>query len=75
MTHYTALFTPAKRRYVYQRQYESGGEMWPLVAHKVVGCCLIMVIFTAVVLLFKAAYTQAAILLVTLPIYLLRFNM
>jgi hypothetical protein len=39
--------------YVYQRQYESGGRFWPLVAHKVVGCQLIMVVFTACVLLFK----------------------
>jgi hypothetical protein len=60
---------------VYQRQYESGGQMWPLVAHKVVGCAFIMVVFTAVVLIFKAAYTQAAIMLVTLPLYLLRFDM
>ena len=66
---------PARRRYVYQRQYESGGQMWPLVAHKVVGCAFIMVVFTAVVLIFKAAYTQAAIMLVTLPLYLLRFDM
>ena len=82
--------------YVYQRQYESGGQVraarssrrlrlppracraclrawwaeltcrhlitfflpppaqfWPLVAHKVVGCQFIMVVFTACVLLFK----------------------
>lgn len=28
-------------------------QFWPLVAHKVVGCQLIMVVFTASVLLFK----------------------
>jgi hypothetical protein len=49
--------------------------MWPLVAHKVVGCAFIMVLFTAAVLVFKAAYTQAALLLGTLPLYLLRFDM
>lgn len=61
--------------YVYQRQYESGGQFWPFVAHKVVGCALICVVFTSVVLIFKEAYAQAIILLVTLPLYLLRFDM
>jgi len=61
--------------YVYQRQYESGGQFWPLVAHKVVGCAFIGVLFTASVLILKEAYTQAAIMLVTLPLYLLRFDM
>lgn len=42
--------------YVYQRQHESGGRFWPLVAHKVVGCQLIMVVFTACVLLFKVGF-------------------
>jgi hypothetical protein len=87
--------------YVYQRQYESGGQVrtspytamqlnvvlvclvlaallshptclvlnpapplqfWPLVAHKVVGCQLIMVIFTASVLLFKVGGRPACLL-------------
>jgi len=61
--------------YVYQRQYESGGEFWPLVAHKVVGCAFICVLFTAVVLILKRAYIQAGIMLVTLPLYLLRFDL
>ena len=61
--------------YVYQRQYESGGQFWPLVAHKVVGCLLLLVLFTSVVLIFKEGYAQAAIMLVTLPLYLLRFDM
>lgn len=60
--------------YVYQRQYESGGQFWPFVAHKVVGCNLIMVLFTGVVLLVKAAYTQGILMLVTLPIFLMRFD-
>lgn len=60
---------------MYQRQYESGGQFWPLVAHKVVGCTLIGVLFTAVVLVLKHAYTQAAVLVVTLPLYLLRFDL
>ncbi|KAI3425049.1 hypothetical protein D9Q98_008427 [Chlorella vulgaris] len=60
--------------YVYQRQYESGGQFWPLVAHKVVACQLIMVVFTACVMLFKGGYTQAALLFITLPIFLLRFD-
>ena len=60
--------------YVYQRQYESGGQFWPLVAHKVVGCLLLGVLFTAVVLIFKQGYAQAGIILVTLPLYLLRFD-
>jgi hypothetical protein len=60
--------------YVYQRQYESGGQFWPLVAHKVVGCLLLCVLFTAVVLIFKQGYAQAGIMLVTLPLYLLRFD-
>jgi Calcium-dependent channel, 7TM region, putative phosphate len=61
--------------YVYQRQYESGGQMWPLVAHKMVGCLHLMVIFTGLVFIFKAAYTQAALLFVILPIYLIRFDL
>jgi hypothetical protein len=60
--------------YVYQRQYESGGQMWPFVAHKVVSCAHIMVAFTAIVFLVKGAYPQAAIMALTLPIYLLRFD-
>lgn len=60
--------------YVYQRQYESGGQFWPLVAHKVVGCLLLGVLFTAVVLIFKQGYAQAGLMLVTLPLYLLRFD-
>lgn len=62
-------------RYVYQRQYESGGVFWPLVAHKVVGCTFICVLFTATVLILKAAYTQAGIMLATLPLCLLRFDL
>ena len=49
-------------------------QFWPLVAHKVVGCLLIMVVFTASVLLFKGAYTQAALMLISLPVFLLRFD-
>jgi len=60
--------------YVYQRQYESGGQFWPLVAHKVVGCLLLCVLFTAVVLIFKQGYAQAGLILATLPLYLLRFD-
>lgn len=48
--------------------------MWPLVAHKVVACLLIMVAFTGMVFIFKEAYTQAVLLLIILPIYLLRFD-
>lgn len=60
--------------YVYQRQYESGGQFWPLVAHRVVGCLFICVLFTSVVLILKEAYTQAVLMLVSLPLYLLRFD-
>lgn len=35
-------------------------QFWPLVAHKVVGCQLIMVVFTACVLLFKVGGGRAA---------------
>ena len=59
---------------MYQRQYESGGQMWPLVAHRAVSCCWVMVLFTSAVFVLKGAYTQAALLCVTLPIYLLRFD-
>eukprot|EP00889_Picochlorum_renovo_P004507 jgi/Picre1/31537/NNA_006889.t1 len=61
--------------YVYQRQYESGGQFWPLVAHRVVGCLFICVLFTSVVLILKEAYTQAVLMLISLPLYLLRFDM
>ncbi len=47
---YYVLLLPVWRYqqlYVYQRQYESGGQFWPWVAHKVVACNLIMVFFTA----------------------------
>ena len=65
---------PLPSRYVYQRQYESGGQMWPFVAHKVVGCNLILVLFTAMVLFVKQAYAQFSLLVLTLPIFLLWFN-
>ena len=74
----TARSLPPSHRpqalYVYQRQYESGGQMWPLVAHRAVSCCWVMVLFTSAVFVLKGAYTQAALLCVTLPIYLLRFD-
>ncbi len=60
--------------YVYQRSYESGGLFWPLVAHRVVICLFICVLFTSVVFVLKEAYTQAALLLVSLPLYLLRYD-
>ena len=60
--------------YVYQRQYESGGQFWPLVAHRVVACMFICVLFTATVLILKNAWTQAVIILLTLPLYLIRFD-
>ena len=60
--------------YVYQRSYESGGLFWPLVAHRVVICLFICVLFTSVVFVLKEAYTQAALMLISLPLYLLRYN-
>ncbi|KFM24963.1 Uncharacterized protein RSN1 [Auxenochlorella protothecoides] len=60
--------------YVYLRQYESGGQFWPYVAHKLVWCQMLMVVFTALVFLVKGAYTQAGVLAVTLPILLLNFK-
>lgn len=60
--------------YVYQRQYESGGQMWPYAAHKVVACNLIMVLFTSTVFLVRRAYVQFAIMIITLPLVLLEFN-
>lgn len=60
--------------YIYQRQYESGGQFWPLVAHRIIGCLFICVLFTSAVLILKEAYTQAALMLVSLPLYLLRFS-
>lgn len=60
--------------YVYQRSYESGGLFWPLVAHRVVICLFICVLFTSVVFVLKEAYTQAALMLVSLPLYLLRYD-
>lgn len=59
---------------MFQRQYESGGQFWPYVANKVVWCQMLMVVFTALVFLVKAAYTQAVLLAVTLPIALLMFK-
>jgi len=60
--------------YVYQRSYESGGQFWPLVAHRVVACLFICVLFTSTVLILKEAYTQAVLMLCSLPLYLLRFD-
>ena len=37
-------------------------QFWPLVAHKVVGCQFIMVVFTASVLLFKVGSSHAHLL-------------
>lgn len=74
---YVALLYPVWRYqvlYVYQRQYESGGLMWPFVAHKTVGCLALMVAFTGLVFIVKRAFTQVALLWVTLPLFLLWFD-
>lgn len=70
----TVVLPARPRRYVYLRQYESGGQFWPYVAHKLVWCQMLMVVFTALVFLVKGAYTQAGVLAVTLPILLLNFK-
>lgn len=59
---------------MYQRRYESGGQFWPYVAHKMVWCQMLLVVFTALVLVVKAAYTQAVVMAITLPMFLLMFK-
>ncbi|GFH28740.1 uncharacterized protein HaLaN_27281, partial [Haematococcus lacustris] len=68
------LFWRYSLLYVYVRKYEGGGQMWPFVFHRVVLCLYICSLFSACVLVVKGAYTQALLLLVTMPLMLYRFS-
>eukprot|EP00210_Caulerpa_lentillifera_P008317 g7936.t1 len=61
--------------YVFVRKYESGGRMWPLMVNRLIFILWIFQIFTSCVLATKEAYWQAAILWVSVPIILRRFQM
>lgn len=60
--------------YVFVRKYESGGRMWPLMVTRLVFILWIFQMFTSCVFLTKEAYWQAAILWISVPIILRRFN-
>ncbi|GIL64510.1 hypothetical protein Vafri_18391 [Volvox africanus] len=48
--------------YIYERQYESGGQMFPVVFSHMMGYLLVAELFTGAVLLTNGAWIQAALL-------------
>ena len=60
--------------YVYVRKYESGARMWPLFVKRTIFSLWLFQFLTSCVLLTKEAYWQAALLWVTVPVILHRFN-
>ncbi|KAJ9506276.1 hypothetical protein QJQ45_014057, partial [Haematococcus lacustris] len=60
--------------YIFIRQYESGGLMWPWFVKRMLVIFAIFGLFTSCVFVVKRAFTQAVLLLVLVPIILVRFN-
>ncbi|GLC35512.1 hypothetical protein PLESTB_000199500 [Pleodorina starrii] len=60
--------------YVYERQYESGGQMFPVVFSHLVGSLLLAELFTGAVLLTNGAWMQAALLWASLTPAILAFQ-
>ncbi|KAG2454279.1 hypothetical protein HYH02_001310 [Chlamydomonas schloesseri] len=59
--------------YIYERSYESGGRMWPILFGEIVGCMLIMEFFTTAVLISNEAWTPGIVLVCTLTPALVTF--
>jgi hypothetical protein len=60
--------------YVYARNYESGGELWPLLFDRFVIMLLSLAYFTACQLITKQAIIQAVVIFITTPIILYKFH-
>lgn len=60
--------------YIYERQYESGGSMFPVVADHVVGYLLVGELFSGAVLLTNGGWAQAALLWATTTPALVAFR-
>ncbi|EFJ41164.1 hypothetical protein VOLCADRAFT_98840 [Volvox carteri f. nagariensis] len=59
--------------YVYERSYESGGRMWPVLCNQMFGFLLLMEAFTGTVFLVNQAWILAGVTWVTLTPLLLMF--
>ena len=59
--------------YVYARNYEGGGELWPLLFDRFVIMLVTMAYFTACQLITKQAWPQAVVIFITAPIILWKF--
>lgn len=60
--------------YVWEPAWETGGTVWPFFARRLVACLGIMVVFTVTMLIVKAAYVQAGIMLFSLGVFLIAFS-
>jgi len=60
--------------YVYARNYESGGELWPVLFDRFVIMLITLAYFTAFQLITNKAWLQAVIILLTTPIILFKFH-
>ncbi|GFR47417.1 hypothetical protein Agub_g9134 [Astrephomene gubernaculifera] len=60
--------------YVYERQYESGGQMFPVLFDHLVGCLLVAELFSGAVLLTNGGWVQAVLLWAALTPALLAFR-
>lgn len=60
--------------YVYARNYESGGELWPLLFDRFIIMLISLAYFTACQLITKQAIIQAVIIFITTPIILYKFH-
>ncbi|KAG2426751.1 hypothetical protein HXX76_012808 [Chlamydomonas incerta] len=59
--------------YIYERSYESGGRMWPVLFGEIIGCLMIMEFFTTAVLISNEAWTPGIVLICTLTPMLVVF--
>ncbi|GIL63887.1 hypothetical protein Vafri_17901 [Volvox africanus] len=59
--------------YVYERSYESGGRMWPMLFGQMMGFLILMEVFTGAVLVVNKAWVLAVVIWVTLTPPLLIF--
>ena len=60
--------------YVFQKAYDSEGEMWRYFAHRMVACMGLCTVFTSCMFLVKQAYVQAGICFFGAGIFLLAFD-
>lgn len=60
--------------YVFESTYDARGRVWPYFAQRAVVCLFIQVVFTSAMLIVKAAYIQAGVMLPTLSVLLYSFS-